>query len=77
MLASVSSSNAVASHILFMIAHPKRIGTLIGILCNSTPNLKILVVKVLEHFVNVLPPELFEESVKIMTIGQHSKAYQT
>jgi len=76
MLASVATNNAYASHILFNIAHPHRIGTLIGILCNANPSLKVLVIKILEHFINVLPPELFEESVKIMTTGSHAKSYQ-
>lgn len=75
MLSSVSTNNAYASHILFNISHPQRIGTLIGILCNATPVLKILVIKILEHFINVLPPDLFEESVKIMVTGTNSSSY--
>ena len=75
MLASVATNNAYASHILFNIAHPQRIGTLIGILCNATPPLKVLVIKILEHLINVLPPELFEESVLMMTTGTHAKSY--
>jgi hypothetical protein len=75
-ISSVASNNAYASHILFNISHPSRIGTLIGILCNGTPQLKILVIKILEHLINILPPELFEESVKIMTTGPNAKSYQ-
>ena len=37
LISSVATNNAYASHILFNIAHPERIGTLIGILCNGTP----------------------------------------
>lgn len=76
MIASVSTNNAYASHILFNISHPQRIGTLIGILCNGTPALKIVVIKILEHLIAILPPELFEESVKIMTTGPNAKSYQ-
>lgn len=76
LIASVSTNSAYASHILFNISHPHRIGTLIGILCNGTPVLKVLVIKILEHLVNILPPELFEESVKIMTTGNNANSYQ-
>ena len=75
MLASVATNNAYASHILFNISHPQRIGCLIGLLCSATPNLKVLVIKILEHLINVLPPELFEEAVLIMTTGVHNKSY--
>lgn len=67
MIASVSVKNAFASHILFSIAHPQRIATLISILCLGPPQLKVLVIKILEHLTLVLPPELFEESVILST----------
>lgn len=76
LIASVATGNAYASHILFNIAHPQRIGTLIGILYNGNPVLKILVIKILEHLIHILPPELFEESVKIMISGTNAKSYQ-
>ena len=75
MIASVATGSAYASHILFNIAHPQRIGTLLSILCNGTPNLKILVVKIIEHLVNILPPELFEESVELITTNTNAKTY--
>lgn len=75
MIASVSTNSAYASHILFNISHPQRIGTLIGILCNGTPILKVLVIKIFEHLINILPPELFEESIKIMTTGTNAGTY--
>jgi|LauGreDrversion4_2_1035121.scaffolds.fasta_scaffold28330_6 hypothetical protein len=37
LLASVSTKNAFASHILFNIAHPQRIATLISLLCIGSP----------------------------------------
>ena len=37
MIASVSSRNAFASHILFNVSHPQRIATLISILCLGSP----------------------------------------
>lgn len=77
MLASVATNNAYASHVLFNISHPDRIGTLIGLLCNATPNLKVLVIKILEHFINVLPPDLFEDAVRLMTTGIHKNSYQS
>lgn len=71
-LASVSGVNAYASHVLFNISHPNRIGTLIGILFNGSASLKVLVIKIFEHLVKILPPELFEESVKIVVQNQLS-----
>ena len=65
-LASVATFNAYASHILFNIAHPDRIGTLISLLINGSPKIKMVTIKTLEHLILVLPPELFEESVKII-----------
>jgi len=76
LIASVATGSAYASHILFNIAHPQRIGTLIGILCNGAPALKMLVLKIMEHLVHILPPELFEEAVKIMTTGANAGSYQ-
>ena len=75
-IASVVTNSAYASHILFNISHPQRIGTLIGILCNGTPTLKVLAIKIFEHLINILPPELFEESIQIMTSGTNSSTYQ-
>ncbi len=66
MIASVSIKHAFASHILFSIAHPQRIATLISILCLGNPQLKVLVIKIFEHLTMVLPPELFEESVNLI-----------
>lgn len=76
LLASVSTKNAFASHILFNIAHPQRIATLISLLCLGNPQQKILIVKILEHLTVVLPPDLFEESVTLVTSGSNQRSYQ-
>ena len=76
LIASVATGSAYASHVLFNIAHPQRIGTLVGVLCNGSPALKLLTVKVLEHLVLILPPELFEEAVKLMTSGVNAGSFQ-
>lgn len=76
LISSVSTKNAFASHILFSIAHPERIGTLISILALGNPALKILAIKILEHLTLVLPPELFEESVNYITTGANERSFQ-
>lgn len=76
LISSVSTKNAFASHILFSIAHPQRIGTLISILALGNPSLKILAIKILEHLTLVLPPELFEESVNYITTGANERSFQ-
>jgi len=69
LIASISTKTAFASHIMFSIAHPQRIATLLSILVLGNPQMKILSVKILEHLILILPPELFEESVTLITSG--------
>lgn len=38
--------------------------------------MKVLVIKILEHLVMILPPELFEESVTLVTTGANSRSFQ-
>lgn len=73
-IASISTKTAFASHIIFSIAHPQRIATLLSILILGNPSMKILVIKILEHLIMILPPDLFEESVTLIT-SNDSRSY--
>jgi hypothetical protein len=75
LIASISTKTAFASHILFSIAHPQRVATLLSLLCLGNPQMKILAIRILDHLVMILPPELFEESVNIITTGGNSRSY--
>ena len=73
-IASISTKTAFASHIIFSIAHPQRIATLLSILILGNPSMKMLVIKILEHLIMILPPDLFEESVTLIT-SNDSRSY--
>jgi hypothetical protein len=73
-IASISTKTAFASHIIFSIAHPQRIATLLSILILGNPSMKMLVIKIFEHLIMILPPDLFEESVTLIT-SNDSRSY--
>jgi hypothetical protein len=73
-IASISTKTAFASHIIFSIAHPQRIATLLSIRILGNPSMKMLVIKILEHLIMILPPDLFEESVTLIT-SNDSRSY--
>lgn len=72
LIASISTKTAFASHIMFSIAHPQRVATLLSILILGNPPMKMLVIKILEHLIMILPPELFEESITLITSNARS-----
>ena len=76
LIASISTQTAFASHIMFSIAQPQRVATLLSLLILGNPPMKLLVIKILEHLIMILPPDLFEESINLITTGANSRSYQ-
>lgn len=76
LIASISTKTAFASHIMFSVSHPQRIATLLSLLVLGNPQMKMLSIKILEHLILILPPELFEESVTLITSGDNARSYQ-
>lgn len=59
------------SHPLSMVqrvANPYHLSTLFNLLLVSSPQIKILIIKIISHIVHIsIPKEVFEEAVRVLT----------
>jgi hypothetical protein len=59
------------------VANPYHLSSLLNLLLLSSPSVKIVVLKVIQHIVKVsIPFEVFEEAVRIFTRDKNSLAHR-
>lgn len=59
------------------VANPYHLSSLLNLLLLASPSVKILVLKILQHIVQIsLPFEVFEEAVRILTRDENSLAHR-
>ena len=59
------------------VANPFHISTLLNLLLLSSPQVKIVILKIIQHIIKIkIPFEVFEEATQLVTRNQKSFAYK-